>query len=41
VTRLNFGPPVTAFPPIGGMECGWYGSTWFWVRVWFPRCNLQ
>ena len=22
----NFGPPVTACPQIGGMECGWYGS---------------
>ena len=26
MTGLNFGTPVTACSPMGGMECGWYGS---------------
>jgi len=31
--ELNFGPPVTACPPIRGMECRWYSSGYpHWTR---------
>jgi len=31
-TGLNFGPPVSAFPPLGGLEGCWSGSAYVSVR---------